>query len=115
MGDHRANDPSRQARWPATFGKPARGGQPPRRPLGAQPQAGGDQRHRQSQLAEKVHESYVGNLPRLTLLAPDITEIILDGRLPKGVGLADFMKPWPGIWDEQRERLRALALELRPG
>ncbi len=58
--------------------------------------------------AEKVHESYVGNLLRLTLLAPDITEMILDGRLPKGVGLADFMKPWPGIWEEQRERLRAL-------
>jgi len=57
--------------------------------------------------AEKVHESYVGNLLRLTLLAPDIVEMILDGRLPKGVGLAEFMKPWPGIWEEQRERLRA--------
>ena len=61
--------------------------------------------------AEKVHESYVGNLLRLTLLAPDIIEMILDGRLPKGIGLAEFMKPWPGIWEEQRERLRALARE----
>ena len=58
--------------------------------------------------AEKVHESYVGNQLRLPLLAPDIVEMILDGRVPKGVGLADFMKPWPGIWEEQRARLREL-------
>ena len=54
---------------------------------------------------EKVHESYVGNLLRLTLLAPGIVEMILDGRLPKGIGLAEFMKPWPAIWEEQRARL----------
>ena len=65
--------------------------------------------------AEKVAERYVGQLLKLTLLAPDIVEMILDGRLPKGVGLADFMKPWPGIWEEQRERLRALGHESRPG
>ena len=59
--------------------------------------------------AEKVAERYVGQLLKLTLLAPDIVEMILDGRLPKGVGLADFMKPWPGIWEEQRARLQALA------
>ena len=57
---------------------------------------------------EKVHESYVGNLLRLTLLAPDIIEAALDGRLPKGVGLAEFMKPWPAVWEEQREHLRSL-------
>ena len=60
---------------------------------------------------ENIHERYVGNLLRLTLLAPDITEMILDGRLPKGVGLANFMKPWPGIWEEQRAHLRALGQE----
>ena len=58
--------------------------------------------------AEKLTDSFVGNLLRLTLLAPDIIETILDGRLPKGIGLADFMKPWPGVWEEQRERLHGL-------
>ncbi len=57
---------------------------------------------------EKVHESYVGNLLRLTLLAPDIIEATLDGRLPKGIGLADFMKPWPGTWEDQRTHLQTL-------
>ncbi|CAK0750028.1 Bacteriophage-related protein [Azospirillaceae bacterium] len=57
---------------------------------------------------EQVHESYVGNLLRLTLLAPDIIEAVLDGRLPKGVGLAQFMEPWPGIWEEQRAHLQNL-------
>ena len=61
--------------------------------------------------AEKVHESYVGNLLKLTLLAPDIVEAILDGRLPKGIGLAHFMEPWPAIWAEQRVYLPALAQE----
>ncbi len=48
------------------------------------------------------------NTDRMTLLAPDIIETILDGRLPKGVGLVDFMKPWPALWAEQRGRLREL-------
>jgi hypothetical protein len=32
--------------------------------------------------AEKINASYVGRLLRLTLLAPDIVEAILDGRHP---------------------------------
>ena len=32
--------------------------------------------------AEKINESYVGRVLRLTLLAPDIVEAILDGRQP---------------------------------
>lgn len=57
---------------------------------------------------EKVAARYVGQLLQLTLLAPDIIEVILDGRLPKGVSLAEFMTPWPGVWGEQRERMRGL-------
>ncbi len=41
---------------------------------------------------------------RLTLLAPDIVEAILDGRQPKGLALADFMEPFPVEWEKQRER-----------
>ena len=58
--------------------------------------------------AEQLADRYIGNLLRLTLLAPDIIETILDGRLPRGIGLADFMKPWPALWGEQRAQLRAL-------
>ena len=32
--------------------------------------------------AEKINESYVGRVLRLTLLAPDIVEAILSGRQP---------------------------------
>jgi hypothetical protein len=32
--------------------------------------------------AEKINESYVGRILRLTLLAPDFIEAILDGRAP---------------------------------
>lgn len=61
-----------------------------------------------SQLAqsEGISDRYVARLLRLTLLAPDIIERILDGRLPKGMGLAEFMKPWPRTWEEQRQWLR---------
>ena len=53
---------------------------------------------------EKISSSYLARILRLTLLAPDIVEAILDGRQPKGLALADFMEPFPVEWEEQRER-----------
>jgi hypothetical protein len=38
--------------------------------------------------AEKINESYVGRVLRLTVLAPDIVEAILNGRQPAEVTLA---------------------------
>jgi hypothetical protein len=35
--------------------------------------------------AEKINETYVGRVLRLTLLAPDIVEAILNGRQPGGL------------------------------
>ena len=55
--------------------------------------------------AEGVHHAYVGKLLRLTLLAPDVVEAVLDGRLPKGVKLEDLVRPLPGVWPEQRRAL----------
>ena len=55
--------------------------------------------------AEGVHHAYVGKLLRLTLLAPDIVEAVLDGRLPKGVRLEDLVRPLPAEWDKQRRVL----------
>ena len=51
---------------------------------------------------EKINASYLARILRLTLLAPDIVEAILDGRQPKGLLLADLMKTFPVEWDKQR-------------
>ena len=40
---------------------------------------------------------------RLTLLAPDIIEMILDGRQPKGLRLAEMLGNGPLAWAAQRE------------
>ena len=52
--------------------------------------------------AEKINESYVGRVLRLTLLAPETVEAILDGRQPADVTLAVLMKPFAVEWIEQR-------------
>ena len=55
--------------------------------------------------AEKINSSYVSRLLRLTLLAPDIVEAILDGRQPEGMTLPALMEPIPVEWEEQRATL----------
>ena len=52
--------------------------------------------------AEKINESYVGRVLRLTLLAPDIVEAILNGRQPTGLQLDRLMRRFPVGWREQR-------------
>ena len=56
---------------------------------------------------EKINESYVGRLLRLTLLAPDIIETILDGHQPVGLRIDELTKPLPSCWDAQRQLLVA--------
>ena len=53
--------------------------------------------------AEKINPSYLTRIYRLTLLAPDIVEIILDGRQPRTLQLANLMDDMPVEWDRQRE------------
>ena len=53
--------------------------------------------------AEKINESYVGRVLRLTLLAPDIVEAILDGRQPAQMTLAVLVQRFPVGWTEQRK------------
>ena len=55
--------------------------------------------------AEKIERGYLGTLLRLTLLAPDIVEAILDGRQAAELGLPTLMKPFPPEWDAQRTAL----------
>ena len=52
--------------------------------------------------AEKINSSYVSRLLRLTLLAPDIVQAILDGRQPEGMTLPALMEPFPVEWLHQR-------------
>jgi len=51
--------------------------------------------------AEKINSSYVSRLLRLTLLAPDLVEAILDGRQPEGVTLLGLLEGVPVVWGEQ--------------
>ncbi|MDB5770374.1 MAG: hypothetical protein JWM42_748 [Burkholderia sp.] len=55
--------------------------------------------------AEKINSSYVSRLLRLTLLATDIVEAILDGRQPDGMALPGLMEPFPLEWGSQLRRL----------
>ena len=53
---------------------------------------------------EGVTVGYVCRLLPLTCLAPDIVEMILDGRQPKGLRLAEMLGNGPLHWGEQRAR-----------
>lgn len=52
--------------------------------------------------AEKINESYVGRLFRLTLLAPDLLEAIVNGPQSPHMTLATLMRPFPVAWQSQR-------------
>lgn len=54
--------------------------------------------------SEKINLSYLCRMLRLTLLAPDIVEALLDGRRPR-LQLSDILRPIPLIWAEQRMKL----------
>jgi hypothetical protein len=55
--------------------------------------------------AEKVNDSYVSRILRLTLVAPDIIEAILTGRQPATLQLDDLLKPLPAAWSQQHSAL----------
>ena len=50
---------------------------------------------------EKIDRTYVGDILRLTMLAPDIVEAILDGRHSDEVTLPMLMKGFPAEWVAQ--------------
>ena len=51
---------------------------------------------------EKLDESYVSKVLRLTLLAPDIVKIILDGDQPDSMTWKMLSSPFPVEWEEQK-------------
>ena len=50
---------------------------------------------------EKIAPSYMTRVMRLTLLAPDIVEAILDGTSQANVTLALALDPFPSPWNQQ--------------
>nr|WP_299365647.1 hypothetical protein [uncultured Paracoccus sp.] len=64
-----------------------------------------------SELAERegIAFTYMARLMRLSLLAPEIVDAIMEGRQPEIVTLANMMDPFPLDWKEQRIRF------LQPG
>jgi hypothetical protein len=51
--------------------------------------------------AENINRSYVSRVLRLTLLAPEIVESILDGRAGTELVIPDLLKPRSELWMEQ--------------
>lgn len=59
--------------------------------------------------AEKINESYVSRVLRLTLLAPDLIEEALAGQYPQPLLLDHLIGGLPVQWDQQRAFLRCKA------
>lgn len=53
---------------------------------------------------ERVNRGYMSRVLRLTLLAPDIVEAILDGRQPEGMRLEELLEGFPMEWEGQKLR-----------
>ncbi|MCA3348995.1 MAG: hypothetical protein INF97_00240 [Roseomonas sp.] len=51
---------------------------------------------------EKIERGYLGTLLRLTLLAPELVEAILNGRQPQWLTLPRLLEGVPAAWGEQR-------------
>ena len=60
--------------------------------------------------AERIERGYLGSLLRLTLLAPDIVEMVLNGQQPSAVGLSCILGSLPAHWLEQHAFLRSKSL-----
>lgn len=51
---------------------------------------------------ENLALTYMTRVLRLTLLAPEIVEMILDGRQPPEMTLAALLEPFPVAWEGQQ-------------
>ena len=62
-------------------------------------------RLQRSPTPKKVTRSFVNRTMRLTLLALDIVEAILEGRQPKAIQLEELTHAIPSEWEKQRRAL----------
>lgn len=58
---------------------------------------------------EKVNRGYMCSVLRLTLLAPDLVDAVLDGRHGPQMTLARLLEPFGLAWEDQRRKLLALS------
>ena len=58
--------------------------------------------------AEGVTRSFVNRLLRLTLLAPDIVDAVLEGRQPKKMQLEELTRTMRSEWEAQRASVGVL-------
>jgi hypothetical protein len=56
--------------------------------------------------AEKVNDSYLSRVLRLSLLAPEIVEAIITGRQSPTLQVDDLLRPLPADWQRQRSILQ---------
>ena len=63
--------------------------------------------------AEGVTRSFVNRLLRLTLLAPEIVDAILEGKQPKAMQLEELTDANPSEWEKQRKALLSGPVCLR--
>ena len=59
--------------------------------------------------AEAISPTYISRLLRLTLLAPEIVEAVLDGRKPGTVTQELLFQPLPDEWHRQQRWLHSAA------
>ncbi len=59
--------------------------------------------------AEKISETYVGRVLRLSLLAPEIVEAILNGKQLPHIRLPALIRPLPAAWCNQLKEISAQA------
>jgi hypothetical protein len=57
--------------------------------------------------AERINESYLSRVLRLTLLAPNIIRAILEGQQSIGLKLDNLLGPMPLDWAQQHAKLTA--------
>jgi hypothetical protein len=81
-------------------------------PRGSSPRAGdhcapkrGPSSPRRATATEKINESYVSRVLRLSLLIPNIVEAIMGGLQPAAVTLEVSLQPFALEWTEQRRRI----------
>ena len=63
--------------------------------------------------AEKISPSYVSRVIRITLLAPEIVNAVLDARHPPTFTMREVLNPFPLHWDEQLKKF-GFAGRVRP-
>jgi hypothetical protein len=62
--------------------------------------------------AENISKSYVSRILRLALLAPDIVDAILAGRMDQGMMLGELERPLPAGWEGQRAQIGRPTLSI---